>query len=172
MLWISWLVVYKTLFLITNNNTENMYWDCKDRISSLLNKSVSTVIGYWLNKLCLIQCRGRGFIFNTTSRQASGTPSGYWPKHPYWLLDPSRVAYWPKRPYWLWDLPGPSICFLPACLCMELKRSEHETEYFLHVVTKFRKLEAIFPHCHMLPRCDVWLGTVKSHTMQANYAIR
>ena len=38
MLQTSWLVVYKSLFFTTNNNnTENMYWDCKGRISSLLN---------------------------------------------------------------------------------------------------------------------------------------
>jgi hypothetical protein len=141
--------------------------------------SVSIVTGYWLNNLCLIQCRGRGFIFNTMSGRASGTASGYWPqhpywlldssrvaywpKHPYWLLDPSRVAYWPKRSYWLWDQLD--LQFLPACLSMELKRSEHATEYFLHVVTKLRKLEPIFPHCHMPPRCDFWLDTVKSHAM-------
>jgi hypothetical protein len=37
MLWISWLVEYKPLFFTTNNNTENIYWDCKGRISNLLN---------------------------------------------------------------------------------------------------------------------------------------
>jgi len=31
MLWISWLVVYKSLFFTTNNNTENIYWDCKGK---------------------------------------------------------------------------------------------------------------------------------------------
>jgi len=36
-LWISWLVVYKSLFFATNNNTEYIYWDCKGRTSSLLN---------------------------------------------------------------------------------------------------------------------------------------
>ena len=37
MLWISWLVLYKSLFYTTNNNIVNIYWDCKGRISSLLN---------------------------------------------------------------------------------------------------------------------------------------
>jgi len=31
MLWISWLVVYKSLLLTTNNNTENKYLDCKGK---------------------------------------------------------------------------------------------------------------------------------------------
>jgi hypothetical protein len=29
MLWISWLVLYKSLFFTTNNNTKNIYWGCK-----------------------------------------------------------------------------------------------------------------------------------------------
>jgi hypothetical protein len=37
MLWISWLVVYKSLFFTTNNNTESIYWDCKGMIYNLLN---------------------------------------------------------------------------------------------------------------------------------------
>ena len=37
MLWISWLAVYKSLFFTTNNNTKNIYWDCKGRISSHVN---------------------------------------------------------------------------------------------------------------------------------------
>jgi hypothetical protein len=37
MLWISWLVEYKSLFFTTNNSTENIYLDCKGRISSRLN---------------------------------------------------------------------------------------------------------------------------------------
>jgi len=41
MLWISWLVEYKSLFFTTNNRTENIYWACKSRISSRLNNSAS-----------------------------------------------------------------------------------------------------------------------------------
>jgi hypothetical protein len=37
MLWISWLVVYNSLFFTTNNNTENIYCDYNVKISSLLN---------------------------------------------------------------------------------------------------------------------------------------
>jgi hypothetical protein len=37
MLWISLFVVYKYLFFTTNNNMENIYWDCRGRISSRLN---------------------------------------------------------------------------------------------------------------------------------------
>jgi len=50
MLWISWLVVYKSLFFTTNNNTENMYLDCKGRISSLLNKCLqeSLLLDTWV----------------------------------------------------------------------------------------------------------------------------
>jgi len=40
MLWISWLVVYKYLLFTTNNNIENIYSNCKGRISSLLNNCV------------------------------------------------------------------------------------------------------------------------------------
>jgi hypothetical protein len=39
MLWIYWLVEYKSLFFTTNNSTENIYWDCKGRISSRLSSS-------------------------------------------------------------------------------------------------------------------------------------
>jgi len=48
MLWISWLVVYKSLFFTTNNNTENMYWDCKGGISNLLNNCLqeSLLLGF------------------------------------------------------------------------------------------------------------------------------
>jgi len=38
MLWISWLVVYDSLFFTTNNNMEYIYWNCNDEISSHLNK--------------------------------------------------------------------------------------------------------------------------------------
>jgi len=43
MLWISWLVVYKSLFFTTNNNTENMYWDCKGR-NSISCKNLKAVL--------------------------------------------------------------------------------------------------------------------------------
>jgi hypothetical protein len=39
MLWICWLVVNTSLFLTTNNNTENIYWDCYGKIPSCLNMS-------------------------------------------------------------------------------------------------------------------------------------
>jgi hypothetical protein len=40
MLWISWLAKYKSLFFKTNNSTENIYCDCKGRISSRLNNGL------------------------------------------------------------------------------------------------------------------------------------
>jgi uncharacterized membrane protein SpoIIM required for sporulation len=35
--WISWLVVYKSLFIATNNDTENMYYEFKDQIYNFVN---------------------------------------------------------------------------------------------------------------------------------------
>ena len=56
MLWISWLVVYKSLFFTTNNNnTENIYWDCKGKISSLVNN-------------CLQKCLLVGFVMTRIIR--------------------------------------------------------------------------------------------------------
>jgi len=36
MLWIYWLVEYRSLFFTTNNSTEYIFRDCKGRIFSLL----------------------------------------------------------------------------------------------------------------------------------------
>ena len=61
MLWISWLAVYKSLFFTTNNNTKNIYWDCKGRISShvnnhlqeslLLDFVIIRIIQFWILKI-------------------------------------------------------------------------------------------------------------------------
>jgi hypothetical protein len=67
MLGISWLVVYKSLFFTTNNNTENIYWDCKGRISSRLYKCLQEsllldfvmirIIRLWILKISLLSCK-------------------------------------------------------------------------------------------------------------------
>jgi len=65
MLWISWLIVYDSLFFTTkNNNTENIYWECKDRISSLLNICLqesllldfvmNRIIHFWILKISVL----------------------------------------------------------------------------------------------------------------------
>jgi len=64
MLWISWLVEYKSLFFTTSNNTEYTYWDCKGRISIHLNNCLQEsllldfviirIIRYWILKLSVL----------------------------------------------------------------------------------------------------------------------
>jgi hypothetical protein len=64
MLWISWLVDNKTLFFTTNNSKENIYWDCKDRISSHLNNCLQEsllldfviiqIIRFWVLKISVL----------------------------------------------------------------------------------------------------------------------
>ena len=50
MLWISWLVVCKCLFFTTNNNTENIYWNYKGKITSLLKNRLqeSQMFGFFI----------------------------------------------------------------------------------------------------------------------------
>jgi hypothetical protein len=64
MLWISWLVEYKSLFFTTNNSTENLYLDSKSRIFSPLNNClqesllpyfvVIQIISFWTLKLSVL----------------------------------------------------------------------------------------------------------------------
>jgi len=64
MLWISWLVEYKSLFFTTINSTENIYWDCKGRISIRLNNCLQEsplldfviirIICFWILKISVL----------------------------------------------------------------------------------------------------------------------
>ena len=64
MLWISWLVIYKSLFFTTNDNTKHIYQDCKGRISNLLNKCLQEpllldfviirIIRFWILKILVL----------------------------------------------------------------------------------------------------------------------